>query len=1012
MTNPPLGVVLRHLRIMVDAGGVASQTDGQLLERFTARRDETAFATLLRRHGPMVLGVCRRVLPRVQDAEDVFQATFLLLARKAGSIRKHESVGSWLHGVAYRLAMAAKTQAVCRRAHERLAGTMRKTENLADATWQELQAVLDEGLQRLPEKYRTALVLAYLEGKTHEEAATQLGCPLATFRNWVARGRQRLRKQLLGRGLTLFSASLATALAENAAPAAVPAALLQPTLRSATLFASGTQAAVLVSRPVAALVEGGLKAMLVTQLQLPAVLLVTFGILTAAVGLGAQSGLFARTASEDPAKPPAQSAGRPLDHAASRVRIDAFGDPLPEGAIERLGTLRFRQGGGPISRLLVTPGGKTLISTSLHGSRMVCVWELATGKLVRQFRGHYDENGAVALSPDGTQLAIGRETGIYFYDLASGRELRQLTSPLGNTEGLAFAPDGRTLASGHGRQTVILWDLSSTGRELGRLEATHNRLTLLNFSPDSETLATGNSLDRTIRLFDVPSRQQRLQLSRGGDRCDFAFSRTALAFSPADSSLAIALQGGTVIAIVDAVTGQVLRELRGAGKYIQAAAWSPDGKTLAASYHDMKSDGGSIHFWDATTGKKRRTVPTPGENVHSLVFSPDGRTLISGGGNSVIRLWDIATGQERVPANSLGTSGTDAKGDASWVRGLPAPIACLGQSPDGRTVAFGDGVTIRLWDRMARRQLGVIPGGSFAFTPDGTTLAVCGHGIALWNVADRRLLRRLSTDPKKEDGSPWVGYDRPVISPDGKVLATIGQITRSRGGSNVTDEVMVQLWDLPTGNKLRRLSMKERANGYCSLDAVVFSADGKKLIASGQAHSADKWLLDIQVRVWEVATGKHLVGLSTAMAEALENAPAVQAGDTPEKPLVYPRVVASPDGKLLAMNGAAKTIPVWDATTGRLRLHLEGHEDSTVCVAFSPDGHTLASSGWDNTIRLWDLETGKELRRLSGHRGKAEALLFATDGKTLISAGGDTTILFWDVAAITKRGRKKREQDS
>src|SRR5438105_1420551 len=121
MTNPPLGVVLRHLCTMVEAEGLTTRSDGQFLRQFTATGDEAAFAVLLRRHGPMVLGVCRRVLPCLQDSEDVFQATFLLLARRAGSIRKLESVSSWLHGVAYRLAVAAKTQAANPQAHERRA---------------------------------------------------------------------------------------------------------------------------------------------------------------------------------------------------------------------------------------------------------------------------------------------------------------------------------------------------------------------------------------------------------------------------------------------------------------------------------------------------------------------------------------------------------------------------------------------------------------------------------------------------------------------------------------------------------------------------------------------------------------------------------------------------------------------------------------------------------------------------------------------------------------------------
>src|SRR5262249_28100056 len=155
-------------------------------------QEEAAFAALLRRHGPLVWSVSRRVLHREQDAEDVFQATFLLLARKASSIRKRESVSSWLHGVAHRLALKAKAQAACRKTHEKRAADMRDTgPNLGEA-WQELQAALDAALQDLPEKYRSALVLCYLEGKTHVEAAQVLGCPLATIRTRVARGRRLL----------------------------------------------------------------------------------------------------------------------------------------------------------------------------------------------------------------------------------------------------------------------------------------------------------------------------------------------------------------------------------------------------------------------------------------------------------------------------------------------------------------------------------------------------------------------------------------------------------------------------------------------------------------------------------------------------------------------------------------------------------------------------------------------------------------------------------------------------
>src|SRR5262249_11821729 len=159
---------LRQVRTIAGAG--QAPTDAELLDAFRARRDEGAFAALVRRHGPMVLGVCTHVLRQAEDAEDAFQATFLVLARNATSIRKGEALASWLHGAAYRAAMNAKRAATRRRVHERRAKTMPPGDSLAEVSWREVQAILDEEVQRLPEKYRAAFVLCCLEGKSRAEA--------------------------------------------------------------------------------------------------------------------------------------------------------------------------------------------------------------------------------------------------------------------------------------------------------------------------------------------------------------------------------------------------------------------------------------------------------------------------------------------------------------------------------------------------------------------------------------------------------------------------------------------------------------------------------------------------------------------------------------------------------------------------------------------------------------------------------------------------------------------------
>src|SRR5262245_13461254 len=284
MANAQLHPVLRQVRSLCETQADAEASDAQLLERFTACRDEAAFAALVRRHGPMVWGVSRRVLHRPEDAEDVFQATFLVLARKASSIRKRDAVASWLHGVAHRLALRARSQGALRQAHERRAADMRDKRPTPTA-WQEVQAVLDTALQELPEKYRAALVLCQLEGQTLAEAAQVLGCPPATVGTRVARGRKLLRDRLARHGLDLSLAGLSALLLASAAPAAAPAALVRATLKAALPFAAGTEAARLCSAQVAGLVEGGLQTMFLTRTKAALALLLAACLLAGAGAL-------------------------------------------------------------------------------------------------------------------------------------------------------------------------------------------------------------------------------------------------------------------------------------------------------------------------------------------------------------------------------------------------------------------------------------------------------------------------------------------------------------------------------------------------------------------------------------------------------------------------------------------------------------------------------------------------------------------------------------------------------
>src|SRR6516165_5936700 len=229
--------VIRHLRRAALAPDGAGLTDGELLELYATRREAAAFEALVRRHGPMVLRVCRRVLRNEADAEDAFQATFLVLVRKAASIRCPNTVSNWLYGVAYNTALKAKAMNHKRRAKERESATVPKAEARGEV-WREVQALLDAELSGLPDKYRIPIVLCDLEGKTIKEAARHLGWPQGTVATRLTRGRARLAKRLRRCGLAISGGAVAALVPPGAALANVRTASIEATTRAASLIAA------------------------------------------------------------------------------------------------------------------------------------------------------------------------------------------------------------------------------------------------------------------------------------------------------------------------------------------------------------------------------------------------------------------------------------------------------------------------------------------------------------------------------------------------------------------------------------------------------------------------------------------------------------------------------------------------------------------------------------------------------------------------------------------------------
>lgn len=285
MPQGQLGLVIQQLRRLVGADSAPNGTDGQLLQRFVCDHDEAAFTTLAERYGPLVLSVCRRILRDPHAVEDAFQATFLILAKKAASIRKSESLGSWLHGVAHRVAVRAKSNAARRQALEQSEADMSHAEPSAPiagpadvADWQEIAAILDEELRQLPEKHRAPLVLCYLKGQTNEQAAVELCCPPCSMSWRLSQAREQLRARLTRRGVALSAAALGTHLATQAAPAVVPAALLHGAVQGAL---AGTAS----SASATALAEGVMQTMGVTRMKIAIAFVVMFGALGSGLGV-------------------------------------------------------------------------------------------------------------------------------------------------------------------------------------------------------------------------------------------------------------------------------------------------------------------------------------------------------------------------------------------------------------------------------------------------------------------------------------------------------------------------------------------------------------------------------------------------------------------------------------------------------------------------------------------------------------------------------------------------------
>jgi RNA polymerase sigma factor (sigma-70 family) len=632
MAGGELGSIIRQLHRVLGARDAAEQTDAQLLEGFLACRDESAFAALVRRHGPMVLAVCQRVLRDRHDAEDAFQATFLVLLRKAGSLRGPGRVGNWLYGVAYRTALKAKTTLLRRRLHEKQLEDLPGAEPVAELVWQELRVVLDEELQHLPEKYRAPVVLHYLEGQTKRATAHHLGCPEGTVSIRLARARELLRRRLARRGVALSVGVVAAALAQTTA-SAVPPALASATVKAAVLLAAGQAVTSVVSTQVIALTQGVLRAMFLTKLNATTGLLLTVCLGASAVGVAAYPVLGAgdskpEVAVTDKAPTPAPlradqeppKADSPKEKPADAPKEKPADPPKdkPADSEEKAPpALLALNHDGAVHSIAFSPDGKTIATAC--ADKLVRLWDVETGKEVQRLQGMTDPVLRVVFSADGQSVLAtggGVVSTICRWD-TKGRLLFKIQKKDGGNA-LALSPDGKILAaSSAGPGSVGMWDVA-TGKQIRLMQGHRDEVTGVAFSPDGRMLAS-SSKDKSVNLWDMTTGQQLLSIKKHDD------SVAAVAFSSNGTTVASASDDKT-IRLWDVKEGKQLHELAGHAGAVHAIAFSPDGKTLASVGADR-----TIRLWDADSGKPiRKVVRHPGA-VHAVAFSPDGKWVASAG---------------------------------------------------------------------------------------------------------------------------------------------------------------------------------------------------------------------------------------------------------------------------------------------------------------------------------------------------------------------------------------------
>ena len=910
-------------RALQEAKAPASVPDCDLLRQYAEAGDQAAFAAVVDRHAAMVLGVCRRLLPAHADAEDACQAVFLILCRKARSLLWQTSVANWLYSVARKVAHNARLSASRRTRREQAAAVPESVAPTDRLTGHELVAILDEELDRLPQRYREPLVLCYLEGLTRDEAAARQGVPLATLKSQLERGRKKLADALAARGYALGLLLLAAA-------ATSQARALSPCLFESILAAARGAP----SLAVAALAREVAMQTLTMKLKLAALGLTAIIVVGAGLSLAPTSVPSQPVLAQDD-KPPAAASGK----------VDRFGDPLPAGAVIRLGTLGFRE-----SNLAAIGFRKTGELVGFGEDVALHIWpadgrpKVATTLLL----GKKEYGWRRAMSADA-RFAAGFLTGpkLVVWDVSGDKPAEYLSREVKDVYKLAFSPNGEWLAvndSDRGtKDNLLLCHLPT--KEWSALALGGMYFESLSFSRDGKTLAVANS--EGVVVIDTAQKNVLRRVTVPKERPEFA------ALSPDGTTIAFLpmrwLHGPEqVLRLFSAQTGQERKAFTLSGGTVRWVEFSLGGTSIWT--------GGprGLSEWNPSTGKLVRQVAGPAD--HPPAFSADGNRLAAHSESAVL-LWEVKEGKVHRPDLVDG--------------GHTAAIMGLTISPDGQVIATNaiDG-EIRLWAASTGRPLGRAlsswgGGPRIAFMPDSRSfLAVADDHVTpvLFDTANGKELRRFHVPAEMARKETTCELR---LSDDTQTLTTLAEPV------TVPNKSHTVRWEVSTGKVIDRTEA-----GRDLTDRIMTpsrSPDGRWEVKLGAVH-----------RVGEAAPTRVVPANETLMQRARFSA------DSRFVSLPRARWPSSPDnrnqGSLVIYDLNARAVLI-ELPTGRVLRH-----------AFAPGGRQMAVFGREE-ISLWDLPSGKKVWSVPSEHGSTirhEAIIFTPDGRRLIT-GHDCTALVWDI---------------